>query len=236
MPPFIVSVAKWTQADLRKKASREKRLQMITIGYSHYCEFGRFALLVGGVPFDDMACIPGQHVLPTLALRFSGDKPVTSDSTAMTQVGTPPESLSKAERSSRATATPVAVTADGDIVADSWGLAAMSGLAPCDSALKEVLDAKIAVDARHVAYFYFLKRDSLPIFHDMGAAATDSWVWGGLWQLGMKHKLSDILSKAFAVNDVAAKDAAVERLKQAFELIDERYMRKLGSNKYLGGG
>jgi hypothetical protein len=35
----------------------------VSIIYSHYCEFARFALLVGNIPFDEVAALPAEHTL-----------------------------------------------------------------------------------------------------------------------------------------------------------------------------
>mmetsp|Transcript_39222 Transcript_39222/g.91631 ORF Transcript_39222/g.91631 Transcript_39222/m.91631 type:complete len:318 (+) Transcript_39222:110-1063(+) len=232
--PMIVTVARWTQTNFPRKAKSSNKVQMISIAYSRYCEFARFALIAAKVDFDELACIPGQHVLPALALRFSGDKPSVSTSKGMHKVGKEGEAQAKAERAARTTATPVAVAPDGTIYVDSWAIANSTGLAPCDDGLRKTLDEEVAVDARHAVYFYLLQEKNIPLFHQMGALG-ESWGWRALWNLGMNHKLTGMLGEAFKVDDVAAKDAAISRLKDQFKRIDELYMSKK-KGIYLSGG
>mmetsp|Transcript_49889 Transcript_49889/g.124502 ORF Transcript_49889/g.124502 Transcript_49889/m.124502 type:complete len:320 (-) Transcript_49889:302-1261(-) len=232
--PMIVNVAKWTQPDYVKKAKQSNKLQMISISYSHYCEFARFALLAAKVDFEELQCIPGQHILPTLALRFSGETPAVSESAAMHKVGKEGESKAKAEKAARATATPVAVSAEGAIYTDSWDIAGVSGLAPCDEALKKILDECVGVDARHVAYYYLLQERNHSYFHEMGGV-NDSWEWRSLWSIGLKYNITSMLGETFQVKDEAAKDAASARLKEACQRIEDGFLRKVGKGRYLSG-
>ena len=46
--------------------------QLLTIPYSHYVEFARWSLQLGGKKFEETKYMPGQHILPMLALRWTG--------------------------------------------------------------------------------------------------------------------------------------------------------------------
>uniref|UniRef100_A0A7S0VQZ4 GST C-terminal domain-containing protein n=1 Tax=Hemiselmis tepida TaxID=464990 RepID=A0A7S0VQZ4_9CRYP len=232
--PMIVNVAKWTQTDFRKKARSSNKLQMISISYSHYCEFARFALLVDKVEFEELKCAPGQHILPTLALRYGGETPAISESAAMYKVGKEGEAKAKAEKAARSTATPVAVAPDGSVYVDSWDIAKSTGLARCDEGLRKLLDEGVGIDARHAAYFYLLQDRNIPLFHEMGGI-NDSWEWRTIWNFGLKHHVTKLLGGTFLVSDAAAKDVALARLRDTFRRIDDEHLRgKKGD--YLSGG
>ena len=44
MASLAVHVANWTQPDYKEKASRDNRVQLLTIPYSHYNDASRWAL------------------------------------------------------------------------------------------------------------------------------------------------------------------------------------------------
>ena len=65
----MLKVAKFTQKNYRKLAALENVPILLTIPYSHFVEFSRFSLQLGGVKFREVGYAPGQHVLPVLNLR-----------------------------------------------------------------------------------------------------------------------------------------------------------------------
>jgi hypothetical protein len=46
---LIVTLANWTQRDLRRKARSDDRVQLLTIPYSHYVDAARWALSMAKV-------------------------------------------------------------------------------------------------------------------------------------------------------------------------------------------
>ena len=68
-----------------QKKSKEKT-QLLTIPYSHYCEFGRWSLDANKIPYDHHGYAPGGHVLPTLNLRICGETKYFASSSRVTKV------------------------------------------------------------------------------------------------------------------------------------------------------
>ena len=69
----LVALARWTQRDLIKLAKAENQPQLLTIPYSHYCELAAWPLDRAAKPYREHGYAPGEHVLPSLALRVAGD-------------------------------------------------------------------------------------------------------------------------------------------------------------------
>ena len=69
MTSSILRLARLTQPDYKALAKARGRAQLLTIPYSHYCEFGKWALQASGAAFDEQAFGPGGNVLPLLRLR-----------------------------------------------------------------------------------------------------------------------------------------------------------------------
>ena len=59
----LVSIARWTQVDLKALAASTQRAQLLTIPYSHYCELARWSLEVAGIDYDEHGYSPGAHVV-----------------------------------------------------------------------------------------------------------------------------------------------------------------------------
>ena len=81
MTSSLLRLARLTQPDFKALARSRGRAQLLTIPYSHFCEFGAWSLEAAKVPFDELAYGPGGNVLPLMRLRLGdGEKHVASTS------------------------------------------------------------------------------------------------------------------------------------------------------------
>ena len=191
---MLPRIAKATQPDLLARAVETQRPQLVTIPYSNFCELARWSMAACG-PFDEIACPPGAHVLPTLALRFgNGGTHISTSSRMMPgKPGGPP--------GGSPTGVPVCAMPDGTILVDSWSILSasaskvgwsMDGLTP---ELKELLDTKLGAYARSMAYRGLLKPanknvwDGLLTF-ETGRLWKICWKWiGGPFGASMKKSM-----------------------------------------------
>mmetsp|Transcript_62655 Transcript_62655/g.154020 ORF Transcript_62655/g.154020 Transcript_62655/m.154020 type:complete len:310 (-) Transcript_62655:360-1289(-) len=234
MPSFIVTLAKWTQPNACKIAAQTGVPQMISIKYSHYCEFARFCLLLSNTKVQEALVFPGQHILPVLALRLGGGggKPAISNSAAFQKVTDGPISERKA-KAARATATPVIALPDGSFLTDSWAIAEYSGLPPLtDEGLKKVLDEEIGVDARHLAYYHFLQKDTKQYLGELCLQGAP-FFWKIMWYLGVGNYILNFFTKAFQPERPDLADSCRERLKKSFATVAKALEAKKGA--FLGG-
>lgn len=238
---FIVTLARWLSPDFKKIARSTGITQVLTISISHYAEFACWALQLGGVQFKEYGYAPAQHVLPVLSLRVGDKAKHLSSTSRVMDVGeqsTPllsEEDQKRAKRkdaSTRSTAVPVAVLPDGRVLVDSWEIAAYSGLAPIDPALKKILDEEVGPLSRQLAYSRLLQKQNLH-FLDQICTINRSWIWRMLWWAVVAKSARGILSKTYKPDDKAAADAARDRLKVIFVELEAILQNRPG--RYLGG-
>jgi hypothetical protein len=88
---------------------------MVTISYSHYVEFARWSLQLGGVDFEEHGYAPIEHVLPTIALRHGrrdGSKHYAHSSYVI-PVKAGSVAAARGKSAGSPTSVPVAVSPDG---------------------------------------------------------------------------------------------------------------------------
>ena len=213
----VVALARLTQPDFIKAAATSGTAQLLTIPYSHYCEFSRWCLTAGGsIPFVEHAYAPGAHVLPTIALRVGGPTKHLSPSSFVQPVSrqdpspSSPSSPSKPPRA-RPTSVPILVFPDGQVLTDSWQIAeaglAPSGRSEIDAGLKVALDTEIAPLARQLAYVGLLAPRHAAHWQALCCGAG-SVAYGTAWRLGLGSWLTANMTDTFATDDANAAEAA----------------------------
>ena len=153
----MIKVARWSQYNFYDRAKTSGKGQFLGISYSHFVEFARWSLKLGGqqVPFEEHGYAPGQHILPVLNFRMNGPSKVIGSTSATSDLNgniiTTSKSnspnpisdysdnsdnlvskkLSREEIKKRSTAVPCLVLPNGKVYADSWSIANnASGLDP----------------------------------------------------------------------------------------------------------
>jgi glutathione S-transferase len=192
MLPFIAR----SFYDYPAEARRTGSAQLVTISFSHYAELARWNLELAGVPFTEHGFTPIQHVLPALSVRLprGGARHIASSSS---MVGKPSP-----------TALPALVRPGGEVLADSWAVAASTPLAPMEPALREVLDRELGVAARAFTYSVLLQARHGPVFTAMCTEGRH-WGWRLLWACGLGAALRGALRARFRADDKAAVSAYV---------------------------
>lgn len=191
-----------------KLAAKNKRAQLLTIPYSHYCELGAWALKAAGDQFDEHPYPPGLHVPPTLVARLGGSVRALSTSSA---VGTTPTTL------------PVAVLPDGTVLVDSWAI--LTHVAPAlggvPDELRELLDGQVGVLTRQLVYWYLLKATNHNVWSSLylseaGCSLSMLWTLSGR---AISARFRSMFRVANEADVIAARDklrAAVQTLEQTF--------------------
>ncbi|KAJ1422223.1 hypothetical protein B484DRAFT_452449, partial [Ochromonadaceae sp. CCMP2298] len=238
---WIVFFSKWLSPDFKKLAATSKRIQLVTISISHYCEIASWSLKLANIPFVEHDYAPLQHVLPALRVRVgSGGKHLSSSS--RTTPAAPNMSAeeavvweakqAKADRAARSAAVPVAVCPDGSVWLDSWEVAQKSGLHPIDPALRILLDEQVGPLARQMAYCYILQPHNGPAF-DALCTQDRHWLWALLWRLLLRTQVREKLAQTMRVHDPQARALCRERLLAAVGQLDALLAARTGP--YLAG-
>jgi glutathione S-transferase len=240
---WVLYLAKTLSPDFFKLAQSTKSVQLVTIGFSHYCELTSWCLKVKGIPFQEQAYYPLQHVLPALAVRVCGKEKYLSSSSRTTEVMDPTLSEAKAaeklakeirkDKKARATAVPVAVCPDGTVWKDSWEIAARSGFEEVDPALKKLLDEEIGPLSRQLAYHYILQPHNTNIWNEL-LTSNGHWLWRFLWWAFVGSYLRKIMITTMKPYNGAAVADCRLRLNAAFKRTDELIAAK--KTRFLGGG
>jgi len=244
----IVALARLTQPNFIKVATTSGTAQLLTIPYSHYCEFSRWCLTAGGsVTYEEHGYAPGAHVLPTLALRVGGPTKHLSPSSYVqpaprqdpTTSPSPSSSPSKNPRA-RPTSVPIIVLPDGQVLTDSWQIAeaglSPSGRGQIDAGLKKVLDTEIAPLARQLAYVGLLQPRHAAHWRNLCCSAGGI-AYGTAWRFGLGSWLTNNMIATFATDDASAAEAAEAQLMASFEAVERDYLTPLTSSgqPFLGG-
>ena len=211
---WMVFFAKLLSPNFKQIAKESNKIQLVTIGFSHYCELAAWCLKAEGIPFTEHAYGPAQHVLPAIALRVGGkSEKHLSSSSRMTVVVSPnqtPEEAAKIaarevkrDKSARSTAVPVAVDPHGEVWADSWDIATKTGLPEIDPTMKKLLDEKVGIWARQLSYHYVLSPRNNNIFNQL-FTINSSWWWKLLWWLFLSSNIKQAMVKMMKPYDQAA--------------------------------
>lgn len=205
---LIPKIAHWTQPNFYALANNQGKIQLLTLGFSHYVEIARWSLQLKGIKFVEHAYVPGQHILPVLAARVCGEALLLSDSSYVTPVGDRKKGVedtskeAKRAKSSRSTAVPLAIIPNSkEALADSWSIAKYSGLAPIENDFKILLDTKLGPLSRQLAYSYILKQKSW--FSEL-CSVNQPWWWRMLWGLFVGGYVLKLLEKIFRPYDIDA--------------------------------
>lgn len=244
MAPFIITLAKWTSPDFLARAKISQVPQLLSISVSHYCELASWSLKQAGIKFEEYGYAPGQHVLPVLALRVGGPTKHLSSSSRMKSPseasGAQAEAVDEAaqrrqarrDQSARATAVPVMVLPDGNVLSDSWSIAAHSGLAPINPDLQRLLDEEVGPLARQYAYSHILKASNVNIFHAL-CTRNMGFFWKLMWNVFVGNKIVGSMTAFFRPNDPDAVSKCRSDLVQEVGKLDGIITGK--TTPYLGG-
>ena len=242
---WLVKIAKWVCPNYFLEARKSQKFQVITIGFSHYCELACWALRHARIPFVEHGFAPGQHVLPALSVRVGQpDRKYLSTSSRPTTVKE--ESLNadtmteeekkrakKRDSSARATAVPFAVKPDGEVLLDSWSIAEFAfPNDQIDPELKALLDNEIGPLSRRSVYCYALQPQNRSSF-DKLCMAGRGWFIRLLWSLFLGNMLVKTMSKMFNIND----SVSVQKCKSDLHLAVgklEKYLEKR-KGQYMNG-
>jgi hypothetical protein len=153
--PVLLRLARWLCPDFFAASRASGRPILLTLSFSHYVELARWSLQLCGVAFDEWDYSVLQHVLPVLSVRVAhAQKHLPSAASAARAVA--PQSdhedaplVDTPIARGGATSTPLLVSPDGSVLADSWAIAGASGLRGLEShALLAMYDAELGPLAR----------------------------------------------------------------------------------------
>jgi glutathione S-transferase len=193
-------------------------MRLITIAFSHYNEFARWALDRSGVAYREEGYMPLLHFAPVaLAVRGAGDAQADAQSTRFS--------------------TPVLVCDDGRRICDSRRIArhvdeqyrgSGPGLYQLDEAagLEERFHKALGPHTRRLAYFHLLPRpDLVRRIAQENVGPLQNALFRALRPLG-----TPLLRRSLRVTRPAA-ERSVERIRHEFDVADEL----LAKRPYLAG-
>eukprot|EP01031_Cornospumella_fuschlensis_P039575 gene39575-48179_t len=229
---WIVTLARWFSPNFKRLAKDSGKVQVVTISISHYAELAVWALQLGKVNFQEHGYAPAQHILATLNVRVGGPEKYlsktsrTSEVSATTQDENSPL-LSESERakarrrdaSARSTAVPVAVCPDGNVLLDSWQIAAYSGLTPIEPSLQKILDEELGPLARQLAYSHILKKSNMDIL-DKLFTMDRHFLWRLLWRFVLGKETKKKLVQTFQPYNQEAVDECRRKVVSVFQQLD----------------
>ena len=159
-----------------------ERPHLVTIPYSHYCEFSRWSLEYAGIDFTEVQYSPGYHAKVVGKLR--ANKADRSDSSYVGQE-------SGVHGGRRKYAVPLLCLPDSRILRDSWEIAEFA-LGPMDEGWRVTLDQELGVAVRQLGYHYLLAPESKHLIKQMIASSSlferGMWVFiGGKVMDGMRQ-------------------------------------------------
>jgi glutathione S-transferase len=252
----IVKLARFTQVDLKARASSTQRVQLLTIPYSHYCELARWSLEVADIEYDEHGYSPGAHVLQTLALRVGDARGKAhwhlSKSSSVQKAAKAPAAKAPAakaptdddeavfvhKRRPNSTAVPVLCLPDGStVLSDSWAVAEHCFRGGANAAgwpaggLKECLDEELGVLARQLAYVAAFRPANLAVWDGL-CLDSAGCLFGALYRLGGGGVLRKSMISMFRADDEAATADALERLRAVVVRIEATWLLP---QAYAGG-
>lgn len=188
------------------------RPHLVTIPYSHYCEFSRWALERAGIDFVEAQYIPGYHAKVVGQLR--SNKADRSDSSYAGQE-------SGVHGGRRKYAVPLLCLPGGRILRDSWDIAAYA-LDAIDDNWKTKLDQELGIAVRQLGYHYLLAPESRRLLNRM--IASSSLYERGLWFL-IKDKVISGMRQLLAItpeNANQSKETILRIFDEVGDLLDEQ--------------
>lgn len=245
MKSFIVVLAKALTPNYLEIARQKQSIQMVTICFSHYCELAMWALEKGNKPVIEHDYVPGQHVFPAMRVRICNDNGKKNFSNTSRLIGVREQEviekaggvdkLSEEERkkfrkrdaSARATAVPVAVLPDGNVLLDSWSIAEYSGLQPVPEDMKNLFDNELGPQARQAAYSIILKKSNISYFHKL-CTLNRSWFIRLLWSLFLGNYILKLMIKMFSPYDQKTVLKCKDSLKTTFDKLDRIVTERKG--------
>lgn len=223
----IVTMAKVTQRDFRKRAVATGVAQFLTIPYSHFVEFARFCLDLTGTKYEEHGYAPGQHVLPLLKLRVGGPE------RAVSKTSSPSNS---AGGKSNPTGVPALVLPDGEVVPDSWAIANhLFPTHPMELGSERHLfyDTELGPDSRSFAYHILLSASNQKRWSQLCTLPRFGTGWKVLWYLGGGSALTNMMKKTFKTDDDERRRELMGKLEQHFEKMSQIVDGRKG--KYING-
>ena len=226
---WLPVLAKMVSPNFKSLAKNTNSIQLVTIGFSHYCEIATWCLKVKGIPYTEHSYPTVQHILPAIALR-TGDKELRlSNTSRVTEVQVPnlsKEEIAKKqtkekrrERAARSTAVPVAIAPNGTVWTDSWDIASKTGLPPIDPMLKKLLDERLGVLSRQLSFHYMLQPHNDIYFNKLLTIHT-GYIWKFLWWLFLSKYTKNIMIKIMKPFHVEAVNECRVELYKAISEID----------------
>lgn len=204
-----------------KLAKKNQCGQLITISISHFNEMARWCLQRGQIHYTEHSYAPIAHILPSLQAHMG--KGI----------------LEKVKTSKVSpTNTPVFVLPDGRILCDSWSICSYASdhsqvhLKPIDSEeSKKLLDTKVGVCARIIAYYHILKWANHKECDSM-FLENSHWMWNIFWRLGGKYAVRATMIKLYGEKE---KYALMRR--QLDEVVEAHFdpIVRNRKTKYLSG-
>lgn len=211
--------------DFPARAVRNNQAQLVTISYSHFVEGARWCLdLDGTIGYEEHGYAPGQHILPVVSIRVprSGGLAFASSSNVNGDKAKPSP-----------TSVPVMVMASGEVLRDSWEIAAAcTKLEPINEDLKVLFDEELGPAVRALAYCYLLKPNMIPHFECMCTEGRH-WFFRLVWALGFGRHLIKKMIKLFKTDDLATLPSLVEQTNQIFHKLSAILAAK--TTPYLAG-
>lgn len=127
------------------------------------------------------------------------------------------------------------VLPDGQVLTDSWKIAAASGLLPIpDDNFKKLLDEELGPSARQFAYTYILKNRPHNVAAWNSLASTGfGWAWWILWNMFVGRFVTKIMIKTFQPANEAASNECLEKLRIIFSKMSMQVASK--KTKFLYG-
>lgn len=228
---WLVFFAKLFMPNYGRLAKKTQRVQLVTIGFSHYCELAVWCLKVRGIPYDEHSYAPAQHVLAALALRISNKaERYISTSSRTTEVVLPnmsPEALAakaareaKIDKGRRSTAVPGAICPEAKVWIDSWDIASKTGLPDIDPTLKKLLDERVGIFTRQLAYHHMLIDRNRNLWDMLMSIVVSGWLWKLLWWLFLGDYTRKVLTDMMKPNHPEAVAACKANLHTALTELD----------------
>jgi glutathione S-transferase len=240
---WLVFFSKLISPNFAALSKRSNSIQLVSIGFSHYCELASWCLKAKGLPYQEHAYVPLAHVFPALAIRVGNKSEkhlsCTSRTTAVADPNLTPEQVAalaakeaKRDKASRSTAVPVAVCPDGKVWKDSWEIATKTGLTDIDPSLKSLLDEQVGPLARQLAYTYILLPRNDNIWNKLFTYQT-GWLWGLLWWAFLNKFLKKTMIKTMRPYQPEAVSECRTKLEAALKQLDAIITNK--KTPFLGG-
>ena len=231
----LVRLARWTQPNYTKLAASRGRAQLLTLPYSHFCELGSWSLQCAGIPFDEHAFGPGQHILPLLSLRVAGEQRHLATTSATTAVDTPRRPRTRPYKPHHATSVPAACLPDGRVLVDSWAIvreaAVQLSQPPLADDLQALLDENYAPRVRQTLYTIIFRECNREAWD--GLVTQEGGAFALAWRLGLGQSMTERMVRLFRADDGAAAAHGRERMHAARARVEQYVEQRLGE---AGGG